>query len=200
MEIQCGSSSSSSRAMVSCPIGEWDGQSELNIRLKLSPGEEPGELADRAEGPGKAVESEASTLLVEDRDDGTMVKPGPQSANTRAWPEGASIPPTALDGSNEDNTMTAEPGASLGTTLPWGAGTVEDTLDPVAPAEIDAYAEQLRLEYRERARRQDGGDAADFEEFLVTKAEGFLGDGGGDGGEPGGDTDRAKMERQQDYE
>ncbi|CAE7381271.1 Ank3 [Symbiodinium necroappetens] len=200
VEIRCGSSSSSSRAMVSCPVGEWDGMSELNIRLRLSPGEDGSEVANEADKPKTVADSEASTLLVEGMDDGAARPPALQSMGPQAWQEGASIPPTTLDGSTGSSMMAATSGASLGTTLSWGgAGTaVEDTLDPVTLAEIDAYAEQLRLEYREQARRGDGDEAAGFEEFLVTKAEGFLGDGGGGGGEPGHDDDRAKMRG--DYE
>ena len=79
-----------------------------------------------------------------------------------------------------------------------GEAWERDTLDPITLAEIDAYAEQLRLEYQEYEDRQRGQGAGSFEEFLVTKAASFLDDGGHDGDvSQKGDRERDEGDRGQ---
>ncbi|CAE6970182.1 unnamed protein product [Symbiodinium sp. KB8] len=199
VEVQCGSSSSSSKTTVTCPLAEWDGRGELNVRLRLLPGEEAQGSRGAAEPP-REVDSEATTLPVEGEVREAVEPTVPQPASDPTLPEGAPVALTALDGSAEGSMMEAVAGASLGETLQWGIGTgVEDTLDPVALAEIDAYAEQLRLEYREQARRAEESGPTGFEEFLVAKAEGFLEGAGGAGEEQddgvGGQNENEKNNR-----
>ena len=64
MEVRCGGASSSSRVAASCPLGDWNGTRELEICLRMTPGEVDREAAREGVEPGTAADSEASTVMV----------------------------------------------------------------------------------------------------------------------------------------
>ena len=196
VEVQFGGSASSSsvaRASMACPTNGWDGTQGLQVCLRLEPVqnqsceenvnvdgskesnattvEVPGTLAEAADA---SLEVDKATQLYEQEE---VHQPAQLTAQE-----------TCLDAESiaGDNAC-REGGTDASSTVPWGGAEGDSILDPVTMAEIEVFAEQLRLEYAERDHRDraQGEEPGGFEDFLVSRAANFLNDmpvpGEGDG-------------------
>ena len=174
VEVQFGSNASSSsstaRASLNCPAG-WNGTEGLQVCLRVEPS--PGTPTTVA---ATVPEEEKTTQLYEPGDTGEGHRPvGSGNATLQV-----TVPETCLDtasltvvGASEGRRNATQ----ASSTVPWGVPG-DSLVDPVTMAEIEVFAEQLRLEYAEREHREqaEGGDPGGFENFLVSKATNFLDD------------------------
>ena len=147
MEIQVlhgggSGQSSSSCSTARCSLEGWDGLGELRVNLRILPGGSRQALPTGSDD--REQESEASTVLVGGGRDH-------QRGDQRE------VATTVADTGGEDGQEDSEGGGAI-----HGASPAQDTVPIVAEgntlndielAAIDAYAEQLRVEYDELERR-----------------------------------------------
>ncbi|CAE7946760.1 Ank3 [Symbiodinium sp. KB8] len=170
MEIQVlhggtAGQSSSSCSMARCSLEGWDGVGELRINLRILPGDTTQAQPDGSED--REHESEASTVLV--RDEG-----GHQDGDRRE------VAPTVADTGEEDGRRGNGGGGanneanSMQETSTVPVESEGNTLNDMELAAIDAYAEQLKVEYDELERRvqqeaEGQGGPEEMEKFLAEK-------------------------------
>ena len=106
--------------------------------------------------------------------EGDILAPGQQVDGQEAIADTVVEPETNEEETTVQLTEEGEEGSS---TIPWG-NTGAESIDPVTLAEIDAFAQQLELEYQalEQHEQEQGQGGQGFDRFLVAKAEGFLRD------------------------
>ena len=198
VEVRIGSCpATSSSSTMSCSLQGWNGSQEMQLNLRIEKQVDVDATLDHqicSPPPGQGS-SEADTVLVhpnqsnrveplEAGEEGTTSTCLDQEVNDHGSSQQARVNEDTAETVVEPDASNAETlpvlpgdGDEGSTTVPWGEAGV-DSLDPVTLAEIDAFAQQLELEYQAMEQHQPGQCLGDrgFENFLVKKAEGFVPD------------------------